>query len=382
MKKKIGNLVMVATITTFMTQGIYATSDLQAQQDSIEQQINETEESIANAESDRDKIVEELQLAELETARATEELESINNQLSQVEDELTQAEDDLAIATENRDSQYEFLKERISFMYEYGSFGYAEVLFESEDISDFFKRVEYVNAIIDHDKHLLDELEETQKEIDQKVQEISQKKSDIESLQAQQKAKTQELEAKEEDKQKALDAVNADIEAQQDVLFSLDEENEEIEQLIKDAQKNDSSDGGTNFTYDGGTLGWPAPDYTRMSSDYEQRINPVTGENKWHAGIDLATPYGSRVCAAEDGEVIYAGYMNGYGNTVIIDHGDGLSTLYGHNSSLKVSVGDEVARGDVIAAAGSTGNSTGNHCHFEVRINGEHTDPKPYLGIS
>lgn len=382
MKKNIRNIAIVISITTLMTQGIYATSNLQAQQDSIQQQIDDTEQSIENAESERDKLVEEVQLADLEVAKANEELTSINNQLAEVEAELEEAEEELEVATENRDLQYESLKERISFMYEYGSLGYVEVLFESNDISDFFKRTEYINSIIDHDKHILDELEEVQNQIDQTVQEIEIKKKDIESLQAQQKAKTQELQAKQDSKQKALDAVNADIEAQQDLLFSLDEENEKVEELIKEAQQENASNGGSNFTYDGGQLGWPAPDYTRISSDYEQRINPVTGEDKWHAGIDLATPYGSRVCAAEDGEVIYASWMSGYGNTVIIDHGDGLSTLYGHNSSLKVSVGDVVERGDVIAAAGSTGNSTGNHCHFEVRINGQHTDPKPYLGLS
>lgn len=140
---------------------------------------------------------------------------------------------------------------------------------------------------------------------------------------------------------------------------------------------------GGNYIYVDGTgqLCWPAPEYTRFSSDYGIRKNPVTGIVKQHTGIDLATPYGSPIVSAEDGIVVTSRFLNGYGNTVIIDHGNGLSTLYGHNSRLDVNVGDRVVRGQRIAGAGSTGNSTGNHLHFEVRVNGVHTDPKPYLGM-
>ncbi|MDD3570484.1 MAG: M23 family metallopeptidase [Lachnospiraceae bacterium] len=102
---------------------------------------------------------------------------------------------------------------------------------------------------------------------------------------------------------------------------------------------------------------------------------------EFHTGYDIPAPYGSNIVAAEAGTVITASYVRGYGYTVIINHGNGLTTLYGHNSSLVVSVGQTVTRGQVIAKAGSTGNSTGNHCHFEVRVNGSHVSPKGYLGV-
>ncbi|MBQ7241903.1 MAG: M23 family metallopeptidase, partial [Firmicutes bacterium] len=101
--------------------------------------------------------------------------------------------------------------------------------------------------------------------------------------------------------------------------------------------------------------------------------------SEFHTGLDIPAPRGTNIVAAADGKVITAGYVRGYGNTIMISHGNGLVTLYGHNSSLAVSVGDWVSAGSVVAYCGSTGNSTGNHCHFEVRVNGSHTNPWNYL---
>ena len=124
---------------------------------------------------------------------------------------------------------------------------------------------------------------------------------------------------------------------------------------------------------------WPVPGYYRISSDYVDRTSPIFGAAEFHTGIDIPASYGEDVVAAADGVVITSGWVNGYGNTVMISHGSGIVTLYGHNSSLVISNGQSVKKGQVIAKIGSTGYSTGNHCHFEVRINGDHTSPWPYL---
>jgi murein DD-endopeptidase MepM/ murein hydrolase activator NlpD len=128
-----------------------------------------------------------------------------------------------------------------------------------------------------------------------------------------------------------------------------------------------------------GVMLWPAPGRYGVSDTFRGRNNPVTGKSEHHNGVDIPAPVGASIVAAESGTVIYAGYAGSYGYAVYIDHGDGVSTRYAHNSKLKVSTGQYVNQGDVIAAAGSTGNSTGSHCHFEVRINNTAVDPRPYL---
>ena len=176
-------------------------------------------------------------------------------------------------------------------------------------------------------------------------------------------------------------------------LKTLDSADREITNLIKKAQKEQeeasrarqnrnqkNNNQSTKFNYTGGKLGWPVPGRSTISSGYGSRTSPIKGKGEFHTGLDIPAPTGTKIYAAESGKVINSGSINGYGYTVIIDHGNGLSTLYGHNSQLKVKVGQKVKRGDVIALAGSTGWSTGPHCHFEVRINGKHTNPWSYLG--
>ena len=124
-------------------------------------------------------------------------------------------------------------------------------------------------------------------------------------------------------------------------------------------------------------MGWPANG--EITSPYGYRTHPIFGTTIYHSGIDIGVDYGTPVHSADSGTVVYAGWMSGYGNTVVVDHGNGISTLYGHNEDVAVSEGQSVGKGSVIAYAGSTGNSTGPHVHFEVRVNGDPTDPMGYL---
>ena len=131
--------------------------------------------------------------------------------------------------------------------------------------------------------------------------------------------------------------------------------------------------------YVGGTMAWPAPGYTRITSPFGMRTHPITGVYKLHTGVDIGAPYGSNFIAANDGIVIYAGWNNAYGNMVIIDHGGGITTLYAHGSEILVNVGDTVYIGTPVLKVGSTGYSTGAHAHFEVRVNGEYVQPLDYI---
>ena len=154
----------------------------------------------------------------------------------------------------------------------------------------------------------------------------------------------------------------------------------ELERLIKKAEEEaKKGNGNNNFTYTGGQLAWPIPGYNNITSNYGMRIHPIYHVPKLHTGIDVGAPKGASFVAAEDGVVILAKYNGGYGNCVIINHGNGITTLYGHGTSILVSNGQTVKRGQPVLTVGSTGTSTGNHAHFEVRKNGSPVDPLPYL---
>ena len=131
--------------------------------------------------------------------------------------------------------------------------------------------------------------------------------------------------------------------------------------------------------YIGGELAWPAPGYTTVTSPFGMRLHPIFKVNRMHTGVDIGMNMGANIIAANDGVVTKAMYSSGYGNMVMIDHGGGVCTVYGHGSEIIAQTGDEVKRGDVIMLAGSTGWSTGPHLHFEVRLNGEYVDPLPYI---
>ena len=145
------------------------------------------------------------------------------------------------------------------------------------------------------------------------------------------------------------------------------------------AEENAKLEEANRIKYDGGIFAWPAPSYTRISDDYGNRIHPTLGVEQFHNGVDMAAPGGSPILAAYDGKVVAAAYSNSMGNYIMIDHGDGLYTIYMHASALYVSTGASVTKGQKIAAVGSTGRSTGNHLHFSVRLNGSYVSPWNYI---
>lgn len=173
-------------------------------------------------------------------------------------------------------------------------------------------------------------------------------------------------------KEQAIKEYEADIAEQNQIIKDLEAAVAAERQAIYDAEH-------PKITYDGGVFAWPAPSYKRISDDYGNRIHPILGTQQFHNGVDMAAPGGSPILAAYDGEVVAASYSSSMGNYIMIDHGNTLYTIYMHASALYVKKGDVVARGQQIAAVGSTGRSTGNHLHFSVRLNGSYVNPWNYL---
>lgn len=357
-----------------------------------QQQLNQTNAKKQTAQSEVNQLDKEL-------ASVQAELNQLNSRLSETSSRLKQKQDELEEAKQVKEEQYDSLKKRIRVMYEYGDSGYLEVILGADSFSDFLTRIEYANRFMTHDKELLAQYVEAERIINENVIEIANDKKTIEDLKSQQVTKQQELDAKIIQKTaivKQLDSNAATYEAQ---IADLEQQDKNVQALIQKAQKaaeeaqkaaqaaqrsttiSNSASAGKVYNSDGRKFQYPVPAYQGYSpnSGYGYRGSPISGRQEFHTGVDLKATLNTDIVAAESGTVIYAGWRGGYGKCVIIDHGGGYSTLYAHNNVLYASVGQQVSRGQVIAGAGTTGYSTGVHSHFEVRINGQHTNPTGYI---
>lgn len=266
-------------------------------------------------------------------------------------------------------------RKRLRDIYINGQINYLDVLLGAKDFSDFSSRMYLLQKIISRDLELLEKLKQDAAEINSRKEQLAAEMKEI-------KATKTELEAK-----KAK--VNKLREQRAYMLYKAQEEEqssqEEYERLLAISEniasmlRNMENAGGGAPAGQGGTGQFMWPCNGPITSYYGWRTHPIFGTTKYHSGMDIAVDSGTPIHAADSGTIVYSGWLGGYGNCVMIDHGGGLVTLYAHNSALNVGEGQYVSKGAVVAYAGSTGYSTGPHCHFEVRLHGELTEPLNYL---
>ena len=378
-RKKITVTVLISILAfTFvvMPQGIAVRDDagsaIYAYGDTYQEQIDQKQEEVeANKEAQKEVKNELAQVAEDITAIQAN-VNSINAQIDQTMNEITitegkilQKKQDIKNKQDEIQKQETGLNERLVVMYKNGSVGFMDVLMGSNSISEFVSNVEMIQKIYENDVEVLEMLEKEQKELEKekkKLQEIQQELADKQAQLTGQKTQLKEEQSELNKKKKILEEKEDELKESADALIA------EIKKL-QDASR----------VYSGGAFLWPVPSSTYISSSFGYRIHPIFKTWKLHTGTDIGASYGANIVAAAEGKVIMSQWYGGYGNCVMIDHGSGIVTLYGHCSGYNVSTGQEVKRGDVIAFVGSTGNSTGNHCHFEVRVNGEYVNPMSYF---
>lgn len=319
-----------------------------------------------------------------EVAAVEAEIEEYQKRIADKEEEIEIIRKELMAAEEDALEQYNAMKVRIRYMYERGDNYYMEILLGSDSFGDMLNKAEYVQMLNEYDRNKLNEYQyvvdnvRATKEVLEGEEEVLQ-----EAKQAAQEDEDN-LNALIEEKKKQIEEFKAEIAEQEELIAQYEAEEAAQAAIIAQveaqlaAERNALAEA-ERIHYNGGKFCWPAPDYVRISSPYGYRIHPISGVKKLHAGVDLASGMGTRILAAYDGKVIAAGYNNSMGNYIMIDHGDGLVTVYMHASALLVSTGQKVSRGQQIAKVGSTGNSTGPHLHFAVRLNGAYVDPMPYL---
>lgn len=344
----------------------------------VEQEQQEVTDEKAQLEAERDKLMAEISALAKEKEQTEAEVDEAEKQLKQTEQELEEA-----IAQVEK--QDELLQKRTRLMYSNGVVSYLEVLLSATSFSDFLDRFDSLQLILQSDREMLDSFKGAQQAVEDKKLEVETQLATLEEMYAELEREEQVLIEKESEKEELITKLNAkyeQLDALHDELSEISEEEERnLVKIASELSKLYAEKKRIANPYSGGKLGMPIDSSYRVTSNFGVRIHPITGKKKAHNGIDFGAPSGTPIYAAESGVVIVSKYTSGYGNTVIIDHGNGLWTLYGHikNKGLLVSEGDEVKRGDKIALVGSTGNSTGPHLHFEVRKNEVPVNPSSYL---
>lgn len=360
--------------------GAATVAELEAKRKTLAQQTANARKEIESLNSKQASVEDEVNAMDKVMNSLQAELDNAQSDLDELTEALSAAEKELEEASAKREKQFQLLGSRMRFLQQKGSTGYLEILLESESFSDLFLRMQYVNDIMMFDKDILDELQKIQNTIQTKKDEIAENQAAQAEVVKTQKEKVENMDSLLSEKRALLTSYASDVKKQEQLIAANAKADQQVLNLI--AQQSGSA---TPYYTGNGSLGWPVPSKSAssssLSSGFVHRTNPVTGKSENHSGYDIPAQYGSAIVAAEAGKVTYSGWMNGYGYTIIIDHGGGLSTLYGHNSSLVVSKGQMVTRGQTVAKCGSTGISTGNHCHFSVLVNGQYVNPQSYLGV-
>ena len=297
------------------------------------------------------------------------EIDTIQQQLTAAEQELEGLRANQGVCMEKLSSSREKLKQRARAIYMEGELTYTDLLLQASDINDLLDRLFFIQGVINHDRSIVEGMQQRKDELARQEQVVSSRVEDIRRIKEVLDAQKSELEDYKSEKQLAMQALNEDQELYQKQVDELEAENKRIANEIREIARTASG-------YTGNWTGsFAKPVSGKITSTFGIRIHPIYKSKRMHTGVDIAAPKGTPIYAAGDGKVIYTGTRNGYGKTVIIDHGGKRSTLYGHMSRITCDAGDIVNTKTKIGEVGSTGVSTGNHCHFEVRINGDPVDP-------
>lgn len=390
-------MFIVSSFTAPVTVQAKTTSELRDEQDKIQDEIDEAESKLDALSAEKAESQEYLNVLESKITLLQDKIDNLEEEKSALEAEISAIEENI-VKTEYEiektqkeidkkqaefDESYELYCQRLKAMYMSGSASTLEVLLTCPDMSAMLTRSEMIKSVSEQDSSQLDDLmkkmEEIEKQktiLEEKITELGEDKKALEDSKAELQSSIDEISTSKSQLDSEAAECNAlirEIAAKENVQMELIETNreqlEEIENEIRAA-----SSQGTGAVNGGGTLLYPT------SITYTSAGFPSYPSGRYHSGVDFPVSSGSSIYAAADGVVIIAKNLNySYGHYIVIDHGNGLSTLYGHNSTLLVSVGQQVTRGQVIAYSGSTGNSTGPHCHFEVRVNGTAVNPFNYL---
>ncbi len=362
-----------------------AAAESAAKQLAAEAQALDT--TIAAIQGEINALADDIAIATERTDRLEAEVDGLNARITAKEGEIeaTQAE---------YERQQSLLCDRIESTYKGGDLAYFELLLDSKNIEDFITRTTLVQRVIKSNTELADTLKASRIALEKIKAEIERDREAVEIKRVEAAAEEKRLLDLRNRHQAKLDAQEA-AQAQKEALVAENKANAARLRAQAEAEEAESAKiarelYGTGSGYFAGVMAFPVPGFEQTptgGSAFGYRIHPILGYRKMHTGIDIGgravgkNINGATIVAAADGKVIYTGYRGGYGYCTIIDHGNGVTSLYAHQlaGSISVSTGQTVSKRDPIGKVGSTGLSTGPHLHFEVRVNGNPVDPMKYL---
>ncbi|HHW49033.1 MAG TPA: peptidoglycan DD-metalloendopeptidase family protein [Clostridiaceae bacterium] len=366
--------ILIVVLTVASTLPVLAETLSQVQQDkkNVDKKLIEVKAEKKQTEELKKQLEKDKEYLEAVQAKENELYEELLNDYKQIEEDIRKIDEAIKESEENLKKQDELFKTRLRVMYKNSNTSGLEGLFESKSITEAIEKIKYISFISKLDREIVEDLKIAKADVEYKKQLKEEAKKQKEREIDEKEERLENLRLTSRSVAERMNEATATLKRLEKLEDELLKESRELTKKINELAKRQ--------TYVGGSMVWPLPSNHTVGSGFGMRMHPILKVKKMHTGIDIGGKTGASIVAANTGTVILAGYTSGYGNRVVIDHGDGITTLYAHCSKILVKVGDEVKAGQTIAKVGSTGLATGPHLHFEVRVKGEPVDPlKGYL---
>lgn len=390
MRKKILTIILIIILLTSNMLITYAAnkSELQQQNSDLDKKQKEKENELSHVEENLSGIMADIQELTEKISAYENEIYELDLQISDLQDKISEAEANLKKAEDDYVHQKELFEKRLVASYKRGKTSYLDVLLSSTSVIDFISKYHTVSVIAEYDNNLLKEIEKNKQAIEEAKTTLENSKAEVETLKNNKQATANSLKASQATKKSYMNELTSEQKTLQDELDQIEKDKQEIQRTLAEIARKEASSGGTTIINGSpSAYGYIFPVAgLGLSNINNKRYPSYSG----HTGVDVnINVVGKSVVAVKSGTVVTSkalrnsnGSYRSYGEYIIINHHDGTMTLYAHmlSGSRKVQEGDTVAQGQVIGTVGSTGNSTGPHLHFEVRVNGYCVNPLPYLG--
>ncbi len=354
---------------------------LEEQRDELKAQREEMQAGIDELKNQQAGVLEQKRALDEQNEVYRQELELIEEQVSLYTRLVDEKAAELEKATADEAEQLAIYKQHVRAMEENGEYTYLSIIFGSRSLSQLMSNLDMIGEIMDADKRIYDQYTAAREDAEEIKAEYETTLSALADKQAEYEAEKADLEAKIAEANDMIAQLEEEINSNYDLYLEVLAQEEALESDIQNMIAEMERQEAANSITSTGTYIWPLPGYSPGSA-YGWRMHPIYHEMRFHAGEDIGAPSGTPILAADSGmATVIADNGNGYGNYIMINHGGGRVTLYAHMSAFAISNGATVSQGQVIGYVGSTGNSTGPHLHFEVRVNGATTDPKSYFNF-